>query len=252
MAKKKRLLILSDMHCGNIAGLTPPRWKKFRFHTEMWKLYTKMVDSVKPVDILVVNGDAVDGKQRKSGGIDLLTTDRLEQCMMAKECIDYVNADKIYITLGTSYHTAGGENWEMILSKMIDADYCDGRIFLDVNGVVFDFKHFIPGSQIPHGRFTAIAGDRLWNLLWNEKSEQPKADIIVRSHCHYFVYCGTNQWLALVTPALQGVGSEYGKKIPSGVIDFGMVWFDIDEKGNWSWNYSIATISSLKAKPLKV
>ena len=41
--------------------------------------------------------------------------------------------------------------------------------------------------------------------------------------------------MVIGTPALQGYGSKYGKRICSGTVDFGFIHMDIDEKGRLSW-----------------
>ena len=46
-----------------------------------------MLKEVGPVDILVVNGDAIDGHGKKSNGSELLTTDLLQQVDIAVECL---------------------------------------------------------------------------------------------------------------------------------------------------------------------
>ncbi len=77
----KRLVIISDLHCGHRAGLTPPDWQSdFRKNSktqrnkfaelqrELWQFYADTINDLRPVDVLVVNGDAIDGKGSLSGG----------------------------------------------------------------------------------------------------------------------------------------------------------------------------------------
>jgi hypothetical protein len=73
--------------------LTPPRWQqiydpKWRvIQAQLWAAFTNMVDKLKPIDILFVNGDEVDGKGKRSGGTELISTDRSVQAEMAAFCI---------------------------------------------------------------------------------------------------------------------------------------------------------------------
>jgi len=234
----KRLLVISDLHCGHRAGLTPPEWQysdgKFaEIQKAMWTWYAEMIDGMKPIDVLVVNGDAVDGRGEASGGTELLSSDRKEQCEMARVCIDRVGAEKIYMVYGTAYHTGKEEDWEAVLSEMVAAAGIHSHLWLKIEDVTFDFKHKVSGSVIPHGRHTGPARDKLWNLLWAEKDLQPKADVLVRSHVHYFTQSADSFSEIFTTPALQGPGSKYGARLMSGIIDIGALAFDC-ENGDYS------------------
>ncbi|MFH0821260.1 MAG: hypothetical protein V2B18_00785 [Pseudomonadota bacterium] len=253
----KRVVIWSDMHCGHRAGLTPPGWQyqaessdaelaKFAKHQALtWDFVTRKIDELKPIDILIVNGDLVEGKGEKSGATELIVADRQKQAEMAAECIKYVGAKNTIITYGTPYHGGVTEDFENDVAKEVKADKIGGHEWLDVNGVVFDCKHRIASSSIPHGRHTAPARDVLWNFLWAlEEEGQPKSDIFIRSHVHYFTYAGTNRYFVVTTPALLGWGCKYGTRICSGIINYGFLHFDVAGKGDWTWKAHI-----LNAKP---
>lgn len=245
--QKKRVLIISDKHCGSTVGLTPPFWHQSTLNVELWNLFVSMIDNVRPIDVLIDNGDGIDGKASRWGSTGLITADRKEQCDMAVECIEVVGAKEVYLTRGTAYHSGRSEDWEDIVAERLKAPIED-QLWVDVNGVVFDVKHFVSASQVPYGRHTAIAKDRVWNLLWAEMGQQPKSDVFIRSHVHSFNYAGGASWLAMTTPALQGLGSKFGSRIPSGTVDFGIVWVDIDENGNIeNWDHEVILIESQKA-----
>jgi len=245
--KPKRVLVISDLHCGHRAGLTPPSWQykpndgdldrtKFaEIQQAVWKFYTDTIDALKPIDYLFVLGDGIDGKGLRSGGTEQLEADRLKQCDIATDCINYVGAKNIVMVHGTPYHAGTEEDFEGIIAKNVDAKKIGSHEWVDVNGVIFDLKHFVSGSVIPHGRFTGIARDRLWNLIWAERNGQPKSDILIRGHVHYFGYCGDGGILNVTMPALQGWGSKYGSRLCTGTVDIGLVHFDITDHDNWSW-----------------
>ena len=60
------------------------------------------------------------------------------------------------------------------------------------------------------------------------------ANVIIRSHVHYHEFSGNPTHIAMTTPALQGWGSKYGERQCSGIVDIGLVQFDISE-GEYSW-----------------
>ena len=233
----KRVVVIADQHGGHRVGLTPPKWwtqilgdKWYRTQIDLWEEFAKGIDGLKPIDFLIVNGDCIDGRAPKSGGSELITVSRSVQVEMASFAINYCEAKKVYITRGTPYHVGYLEEWENEVAKQTNAAKIGDHEFYDVNGVVFDVKHKIGGSSIPHGQHTALAKERLWNLHWAEVGMQPKADILIRSHVHYFSVAQKDNWLGVITPALQGMGSKYGAKECSNLVNWGFIWFDILNK----------------------
>lgn len=258
----KRLVVIGDLHCGHRAGLTPPGWQYQENEQEperanfgkiqraIWDFYHRTIDALKPIDILVVNGDAIDGKGERSGGTEQLEADRIKQVEIAAECINYAQAKAVIIIYGTGYHVGKEEDFERILGDRVNAQKVGGHEWLDVNGVVFDFKHFVSSSVIPHGRFTSMARDALWNKLWAADDMQPNADVVIRSHVHYHRFAGEPGTLMMTTPALQGFGSKFGVRMCSGRVDIGLVSFDVHSREDWTWRGHLLKASFLAVKPL--
>ena len=250
----KTVMVMSDLHCGHVVGLTPPsrhatlsklatKSQKTLEKTreKLWELFHKEVKARKTPDILIVNGDAIDGDGGRSGGSELLTPDPLEQADMAAECIKFVKAPKVYMTFGTPYHVGQACDHERVVQNLVQDSkhneecHLKSHLYLDVNGCMFDCKHKTGGSGIPHGRHTAVAKEKLWNILWSATGVAPESDVIIRSHVHYAAYCGGPNHLAMTTPALQGLGSKYGTRQCSGIVDWGFVWFEVEENGEYTW-----------------
>lgn len=257
----KKIVVISDPHCGHEFGLTPPSWwtrddtedqrvnKVGKFQRELWKFYTKAIDLEKPIDILMSLGDMIDGKGDRSGSIEQITTDRLEQIRMASQVIDYAEAKKVRIQYGTRYHVGKDEDYESLLHEMTKCEdvKVGGHGFYNIDGVVFDVKHKINSSAIPHGRHTALARARLWNAIWNSEHErQPKANVFLRGHVHYFVFNGGSNWLGMTCPALT-YNSAFGIRECEGIVDVGIIVFEID-KGEYSWKRVMAEFANLKVK----
>ena len=81
---------------------------------------------------------------------------------------------------------------------------------------------------------------------------QPRADIILRGHVHYYSYCGTPDKLCMTLPALQGMGSKYGAKECEGLIDWGMVLFEVEDDGSYRWHPFIHRIKEQATKAVKI
>jgi hypothetical protein len=269
-SKFKRVVVISDLHCGHRVGLTPPgkesqisgtshqriSKKYYKAQLALWKAYAGMIKRLGKIDILIVNGDAIDGRGEKSGGTELIAVDRNVQVEMAAECINFVGADTVLMTRGTGYHVGNTESFEDNIADKVGAKKIEDHAWYDINGVVFDVKHFIGSSGIPHGRSTAVKRDQLWSLIWHERNEQPRGEpgkiIVIRSHVHYFDYSGNSDYLAITTPALQGMGSKFGAKICSGTVDFGLIYFDIKNNGDWSWGWDTVRVAEQQATALKL
>lgn len=223
---RKRILSIGDGHSGHKAGITPPKWQTEDFQAEVWDWYCKRVRLLKP-DVLFVMGDMIEGKGKRSGATELITADRMVQVDMATEVIGTVGCKEITMIYGTPYHTGDEEDWETIIAKNVGA-YITGHAFPICNGLQFDLKHKVGGSTIPHGRATPLQKAKLWNKMWHDhNNEQPNADIILRGHVHYHEYSGNSRGLAMTLPALQGWGSKFGVRQCEGIVDTGLVWFDI-------------------------
>src|SRR5688572_277655 len=118
MRKSKKLVIISDTHSGHAVGLTPPEFQGFdRYEParrEYWNWFAKEIKALGPIDYLVHNGDACDGKG-KTGGDEHIAASILDQCVIAAEVINFVKARKVYMVIGTAFHVeAGGievERW---------------------------------------------------------------------------------------------------------------------------------------------
>lgn len=224
-------------------GLTPPsyqyspdapdddRQKAGRVQRAVWSWYAAAIAKLQPVDVLVVNGDAIDGKGKKSGGTEEIEADRLKQVEIARRCLEIVKAKRVFMTYGTPYHTGEeGEDFDAILADKMSAEI-HSHLFLKIYKTVFDIKHHLSGSGVPHIRYTAIAREGLWNQVWSMNDVQPRADVVIRSHVHFYRCGDDGRQLLVITPALQGFGSKYGARRCSGVVDIGFISFDVFPHG---------------------
>jgi hypothetical protein len=233
-----RVAIIADTHCGHRTGLTPTEYqyqfkdgflgKLAQLQKEMWDWYCKEMASYQPIDLLIVNGDALDGKGAKSGSTELITADPAEQIKMAEIVINQCRSKQILIINGTPYHTGTETDYEGILAEKIGADYAN-HDFVKCGGLVFDVKHKTSSSQIPHGRFTGPARDALWNIIQASKGLQPNADVIVRSHVHYKSLSESYGKTVITTPCLQAM-SKFGSRECAGTNDLGFLHFDCEDK----------------------
>lgn len=231
----KRVLVLSDLHCGHVMGLTPPRYHQHEYQEKFWEWFRTKVAVLGKVDVLVVNGDAIDGKNTKAGGQHIYEASRIAQVDIAAECLSLVKAKRIYIVRGTEYHTGVEEDFENILSQQIGTDgVAYDALPINIGGLDFHFKHHTGNSSVPWTRGAAAVRSHVWQILERSLSGQKTPpDVSVRSHVHYFVQTRSSLGTVLTTPALQ-LSSSYGVRRCDGIHDVGFVYFDIENKNSWS------------------
>ena len=269
---KKRILAVTDLHCGHLVGLTPPAWhikrpsrsttkrsKWAKIQEELWCAFEALLAKHAPYDLCLSAGDLIDGQAQRSGSSELITSDREEQADMAVECFNTIRlfANKGYEVIGcygTAYHVGAEEDWENIIAARAGFKKMGSHEWVRAKGTktVIDLKHQCGSSQYPHTSFTAVAAQRLHNLLWAERKAQPKADIILRGHVHRHSFCGQPGWLAMTLPALQGMGTKYGARRCSGLVDWGITVIDVDDKGGFDWTVETVLVDSQRAKVVSV
>lgn len=264
----KRVLVIADPHCGHQAGLTHPdfqykmisnphsdlerRHNKFaELQSQVWQWYGKTIKQLKPIDILFNLGDNIDGRGEKWGSTELIEVDQNQQCAMAVRAIEVIKAKKIFMVYGTPYHSSPGYNdWEDGIAESVHADRIGSREFVDVNGVVFDLRHRTSKSSIPHGQGTLLAKQKLWNTIWSETDMEPNADVVLRGHIHDYSFIGRQNWLAMSVPGLEW-WTKYGSRICDGIVNIGIVVFDVRNKSDFTWKHIGCNLGILKANLIK-
>ena len=258
----RRILVVSDLHCGHRAGLTPPPWQYVvtpdepersrwgRYQRECWETYCRMVERVGAVDVLIVNGDAVDGHGSRSGGVELITVDMNEQAHMAAVCLSQIKAREVLMIYGTPYHTGMAEDYEDLVAAEIGAPRPRQAETIVVEGVHINIRHFVSSSIVPYGRHTAISRDKLWSWIWADMYRNQKPDIVIRSHVHYAALSyDTPLGYGIITPALQGLGGRYGSRRCPGWVDFGITLIEVDGRDSIRPMFLHATVTADKIAP---
>jgi len=246
----KKILVISDTHCGHKVGLTHPDWwyefpkanpeqkKVCTIQRELWKWFSKTVDKIKKdgkIHHVFHMGDIVDGKGQRSGGTEQTTVDMAEQAEMGAAVLDHIGVKSVLLMAGTAYHTGQEEDWDAeVVGKVKKcAVSYHGQEWPEVNGVIFDLKHHLANSSIPHGVFTPLAKDKMWNNMWHLEHElQPRANVLIRGHVHRHRGCWESDWQAMSCDALCGFGSKYGVRRCSGLVGIGMMTIEISTKGD--------------------
>jgi hypothetical protein len=220
----KKILVVSDLQTGSRYSQWPDHlpikdggfWHsspKQQIVKVAWDAFLLKVKEIKP-DILVLNGDMIEGAQEKAKGIPVITTDLGEQVEAAIEILKPLRkmVKECFCIKGTSYHDNDQAGPLERIAKELDCtpfrahQYTDWVLNLDVDGVILNFAHHISVST---GLYRATAPDRegIWSALAG-RSKVPDADAVIRSHVHLFCHVEHSHKHIIITPGWQ-LQTEY-------------------------------------------
>ena len=132
----KRVVVISDLHCGHIVGLTPPDWdskaeetgaeylaKAWKQRRHIWDFYATTIKKLQPIHTLIVNGDAIDDSGEKVAGRELKIPDKNEQVRCAADCIRLARAKNILMVYGTGYHTGKDVDFDRMMAFVLNETF---------------------------------------------------------------------------------------------------------------------------------
>lgn len=265
----KDVAFISDLHCGSIYGITPPEeWKapgsedgngaaKIRkLQEESWTEYQRIAKKWRRPDILIVPGDCIEGKQSKQGGAEVLNTDCTVQCDMALRAIELWEPKAVYMVYGSAYHVGqNAEDFERTIAERLNdrgiPTKIEGHLFLDIEGIVFDIRHKIGTSSIPHGRATPLLRAMMWAMVKEADKTAPHVDIIIRGHAHYYLDVKTDSRRAIILPGLQLARGRFGSRECEGSISWGAMRMKIHQGKILQEDIDICTLQSNVPKVIK-
>jgi len=266
MASSKSVLIVSDMHVGattSICSNSPilsdkdSSWNPNKLQKVLLQSWKECIDELhqKPT-LLVVNGEPCDGGNRKQLGNQSWTTNIQDQLIDAEKLLKMIPYCKLIFNRGSGYHvTQDGTNFEEIIAKQMDADkyrayggsgYTDYYSLVKMHGKLFNFTHHIGFNKWAAYRTTALAREMAGMVF--ERDKMGKADVIVRSHVHYFVHVEFTHTHGLTCPAWKMADGHLFRGGTAGTTpDIGMVEVIVEPNGDIE---VVKYIAELQIKPL--
>ena len=259
----KTIVVVSDVQVGHHLSICsdkpkfsqappapPTTYQPNRVQKALFKAWTEVAKEWNKPDILVLNGEPIEGQQHKNMGTEVWTTNLNDQMDDAKTLIDMFNAKRIYTTRGSDYHVSlRGVPLEEAFGERVGATPIGGyfapyEIYLEEEGVTFNFAHHVGYNQEFY-RSTALTREMaLMKLNASHKPADP--DVIVRSHVHYYWYVGSTSHLTMTTPCWKLQDWFMQRKGPGGgVPDIGAVRFTVKD-GEYSWEKKIYRLPEFK------
>lgn len=243
MAKEITVVVVSDLHCGSEVGICsakPDReiggsYNPNKRQEALLQAYESLTTEWASPDILIINGDAIEGRARRESGVPCWSVNLTDQLADAEKLIEMWNAGTIYVTDGTGYHVdaegLGGLENKLAKNlgavkvghgKKISAD----ELFLRIGGLTFHFAHHISVGSGWY-RTTPLAKEMAMALL--NASHKHKADVTVRSHCHFFCGVEFTSQKGFITPCWQLQTRYLFKKGAWVMPDIGAIRFRVKD-----------------------
>jgi hypothetical protein len=193
------------------------------------------------IDVIVHNGDMVDGHQQAQHGTELclpIHGDQAEAAEVAmRKLLKAAGSPTLFCISGTEYHDAKGGREAEAVAKALGAQPFNGLgtgkysrdcLDLEIDGVVVDFCHHIQGAG---GMYRGTPTDRegIFSALAGKDGKAPKADAVFRSHLHYFVHTEHASKHIAIVPCWQ-LQTRFGRKLSryKCIPDIGAVLVTVD------------------------
>jgi hypothetical protein len=240
-------VIISDIHDGNINAVCTPLAAKYIKHKRKRILQKKLYEAwvwcsqqlTKPeIDLLIINGDAIDGSNNKDLGSEVWTTSMVDQINDCTKLItDHYKFKNVIVTTGSGYHVKrGADPFEEILAEKLARYETEGDIgrylrheilpkyFTKKEGTtrvdgalyrytdykwrfkalneVFSVTHHVSHSKVEFYRSTPLAREMVTAELDASKySPDERPTILIRSHTHYYCLLDFSGSTGIITPA---------------------------------------------------
>lgn len=213
-------MVFSDLHVGSkyaVCSESPVRdkdseYKPSRNQKKLLEGWHDSIDSIsqKP-RALVINGEPIDGDNKKSMGDSVWSTNLNDQMDDAVKLLKGIRTDGIYFVRGSDYHIAkdatdfeetiaqrlGAKKYKAVMGYMTYTDY---EATFEVFGKHIHFTHHAGYSNWWMYRPTVIARE-LIKMHFNHKLNGFHTDLLIRSHVHYYTEVRFPHTKGLSTPA---------------------------------------------------
>lgn len=222
MASSKSIVIFSDIHVGSrvsVCSESPEitdgeNYVPSPVQKRLLEYWENCCDEItqKPTAI-VINGEPVDGVNKKSVGAGLWTTNFVDETRDFKKLfkmIPQTTTGKVYFVRGSDYHVnADGTPMEEYVAEELGADryrahggsgYTDFELNLEIYGKYFNFTHHVGYSRWFQYRTTPLASE-MAKMHFEHSKKGFHTDVMIRSHVHYYVEVRFPHTIGFTTPA---------------------------------------------------
>lgn len=216
----KSIVVFSDIHVGSKYSVCSEEpelddggsYRPSKIQKKFNRAWIDSIDELitKP-DVLVINGEPIDGNNRRTLGDSCWSTNQFDQLNDCIKLVKLIPYKKLYLIRGSGYHSDRDSlNFEKLFGKSIGAEkytsvvgnqtYSDFEATFKGFGKHIHFTHHVGYSGWWQYRSTPIARE-LVKMHFNHKQNGYHTDVLVRSHVHYYVEVRFPNTKGLSTPA---------------------------------------------------
>lgn len=263
----KILIPSGDFHIGNKGSLTLPEVilnadipsKKEvisanETQKNIIKIWEGLCDRYHKPDLLILNGDIVDGRNYHESGLGLWTTDVNQQAETFAELISWLKPRKIIGTSGSPYHSERNPCMDAIAIRRCrtaggkKAIFRQGYVSANINGCRVHAMHKTTISKSTwQYRATPIA--RSLVLAELAKDTYGHYNVILKSHVHWFAYVGFSSYLGMVLPCWKAYDPFGDTNIEFNDPAVGYVVFEIEDDGKFTFDFDITHFKQSDMNP---
>lgn len=280
--KRVRVLIINDLHDGSIHAICSEKpiaeGKKYVPNASQvtllkgWKECIKMFKD-DPPDVIVINGEPVEGNNKKGFSKELWSQELVDQVRDFKKLFDMIpqkyekdgkifyslpkdsgvdgkitkSLTKIYLTRGSAYHVdIEGTPIEEFVGDYIHAETYNNlkanyHVQLRINGKLLSFAHETGYSKNYPARGNKLAQEWTTHAA-SAMSEKDKWDYSIRAHIHQInIRSFGTKWTGITCPAWKySLGDYFERHGPNGIpADIGMTIVDVESNGDITHKFLI-------------
>ena len=269
----KTVVTIGDVHIGNDGAIqTEEVWterdnpekskchKANKIQLDMLRKWEYMCDEYHRPDLLVINGDSIDGKNYKDTGLGLWTTDVDVQADVFAELVSYLDPREIVATSGSPYHSDRNPNVDRLAAIRCcervlhmnpeEAKSCfrGGYASINVNGCRMHFQHKVPTSKSTW-QYRSTPLGRALVLADLSSPEYGHYDIVAKSHAHYFTYVGFSSTMGVILPCWKAYDPFGDTNIEFVNPAIGYCVFFVENDGTHTWTWDISHFKQSHLNP---
>lgn len=192
----KRILCVSDLHCGSIYSPMPSEvWiEKGDERTSnvitanplqesLYNWFLEGRDYAGRVDACFVLGDSIDGPNRKSTGFELWTSNLHQQCKTAADILSMIKTSEYFGVQGSTYHVSENTSSDLAVMEILKGKF-GSDLVVEIGEKRCYLWHEVAYSSSPISK--ATAGNA--NIVGAKMNEEffGKFDILLAGHTHEY------------------------------------------------------------------
>jgi hypothetical protein len=202
---------------------------------QYWIDLCKFLRHWKP-NLLLLNGDLIDGPNYRLGGRYLSTTSMSEQaeCALALLKMIPLESGEIYGVGGGDYSSGEFIDSHQMIVESLGGSYSDDQLFLDAKGHTMHLSHGSSTAFVYYEQVLAREG--MFADQTSVSGKTPDVEIVLRAHWHKWIHIqrswkGDTDRHIIVGPGFQGQDEYMAKRSPLRLVpDVGAVLLSISRE----------------------